>query len=63
MTHFYVTLPSDSSGYYFPSNTIANFITKLDTPIQLKPDEWEVGLVLKSYPKGCKNISYLIHSG
>jgi hypothetical protein len=53
MTHFYVSLPSDSSGY-FPSNTIANFTNKLATPIQLKPDEWEVGLVKISYPKGCK---------
>jgi len=43
MEHIYVSLPSDSSGY-FPSNTIANFKTKLATPIELKPDEWEVGL-------------------
>jgi len=32
MEHFYVTLPSDSCSYYFPSNTIANFKAKLDTP-------------------------------
>ena len=62
MEHFYVTLPSDSSGYYFP-NTIANFKTKLDTPIELKPDEWDVGLVKISYRKGCKKFSYLIHFG
>ena len=54
MEHFYVTLPSDSSGYYFPNNTIANFTTKLATPIQLRPDQCEVGLVLISYPGGCK---------
>jgi len=27
-----MTLPSDSSSYYFPSNTISNIKTKLDTP-------------------------------
>ena len=53
MEHFYVTLPSDSSGYYF-RNTIANFTTKLAIPIQLRPDQWEVGLVEISYPRGCK---------
>jgi hypothetical protein len=54
MEHFYVTLPSDSSVYYFPNNTIANFTTKLVTPIQLRPDQWEVGLVVISYPGVCK---------
>ena len=53
MGHFHVTLPPDSSGC-FPSNTIAKFKTKLATPIELKPDEWEVGLVEISCPKGCK---------
>jgi len=52
MEHFYVTLPSDSSGYFFPNNTIAHFRTKLATPIELDPDRWEVGLVDISYPKG-----------
>ena len=61
MEHFFVTLPSDSSGYYFPSNTIANFKAKLATPIQLKPDKWEVGLVEISYPKGCK-ILFLLNT-
>jgi len=54
MEHFYVTLPSESSGYYFPSNTVANFKTKLATPIELKRNEWEVGLFEIFYPKGCK---------
>ena len=53
MGHFNVTLPSESSGYYFP-NTIANFTIKLATPIQLWPDQWEVGLVEISYPRGFK---------
>ena len=59
MEHFYVTLPSDSSGYYF-RNTIANFTTKLAIPIQLRPDQWEVGLVEISYPRGCKK--HLLHN-
>jgi hypothetical protein len=54
MKHFYVTLPSDSSGYYFPSNTVANFTNKLATTIQLKPDDQEVRVVEISYPEGCK---------
>ena len=51
---FYVTLPSDSSSYYFPANTFAEFGTKLDTPLELEHDKWEVGLVEISYPKGYK---------
>ena len=61
MEHFSVTLPSDSSGYYFPSNTIANQKTKLATPIELQPDKWEVGLVEISYPKEYKNL-FLINA-
>ena len=45
MDHFYVTLSSDSSGYYFARNTIANFRNKLATPIKLESDKWEVRLV------------------
>ena len=59
MEHFYVTLPSDSSGYYFPNKIIANFKTKLAKRIELKPDEWEVGLVEISYYKGCKKLFLL----
>jgi hypothetical protein len=28
MDHIYIILPSDSSGYYFPDNTIADFKQK-----------------------------------
>jgi hypothetical protein len=52
MENFYVTLPLDSSGNYSPSNRIANFKTKLATPIELEPNKWDVGLVEISYPKG-----------
>jgi len=54
MDHFYIALPSDSSGYYFPANTIADFRTKLATSLELEHDKWEVGLVEISYPKGYK---------
>ena len=54
MDHFYVPWPSDSSGYYFPANTIGDFRTKLATPLELEHDKWEVGLVEISYPKGYK---------
>jgi hypothetical protein len=54
MESFFVVLPSDSSESYFPLNTIANFRTKLATPIQLEPNKWEVGLVEISYPRGYK---------
>jgi len=54
MDNFYLTLPSDSSGYYYPANTIANFTTKLATPLELQPNKWEVGLVEISYPNGYK---------
>jgi hypothetical protein len=54
MDQFYVVLPSDSSAYYFPRNTFSNFRTKLDTPVELEPDKWEVGLVEISYPKSYK---------
>jgi len=47
-------LPNDSSGYYYPANTIANFTTKLATPLELQPNKWEVGLVEISYPNGYK---------
>ena len=54
MEHSYVVLPLDSSSYYFPRNTIANFRTKLATPIQIEPDKLEVGLFEISYPNEYK---------
>jgi len=55
MYHFYVTLPSDSSNYFFPANTIADFRTKLATPLELEHNKWAVGLVEIFYPKAYKN--------
>jgi len=53
MDNFYVILPSESSGYYYPANTIANFTTKLAMPLELQ-HKWKVGLVEISYPNGYK---------
>jgi len=54
MNNFYATLPSDSSGYYYAANSIANFTTKLATPLELEPNKWGVGLLEISYPNGYK---------
>jgi hypothetical protein len=54
MESFYVTLPSDSSGLYYPNNTIANYTTKLASPLELVPSNWEVELVNITYPNGYK---------
>ena len=43
MSHFFITLPSDSSVKYFPNNTVAHFTTKLSERIRLDGD-YEVGL-------------------
>jgi hypothetical protein len=55
MDNFYVTVPSDSSGFYYPVNTVANYTTKLATPLELQHNKWEVGLVEILYPNGYKN--------
>jgi len=43
MSHFYITLPSDGSKNIFPSNSAANFKTRLATPLSLV-GEWDVAL-------------------
>jgi len=57
MDHFYLTLPSYSSGYYIPANTIADFRTKLATPLELEHGKLEDGLIEISYPRGHKKRS------
>ena len=59
MEYFYGTFPSDSTGYYFPSNTIANFKTKLTTPTEFEPKKRKVRLVDIYYPKGYKKLFLL----
>ena len=38
MTHFYLTLPSNSSQQYYPDNTMTDFTTKLASPVELTGD-------------------------
>ena len=61
MHHFYVTLPSDSSGYYFPANTIADFRTKLATPLELEHDKLEVVWSRYLILKDTRNVFGTIH--
>lgn len=61
MSHFYLTLPSNSSTNYFPNNTLTRFITKLHNDVSLNGD-WEVGLVDIMYPRNWFNLEkqYLV---
>ena len=54
-SHFYVTLPSDSSVGYYPNNTVARFVTKLSERIRIEGD-YEMGLVEIIYPHSWYNI-------
>jgi len=56
MTHFHVTLPSNSSMNYYPDNKITRYVTRLQTPISLT-GEWEVALVEISYPRSWFTVS------
>lgn len=62
MSHFYLTLPSNSSAKHFPNNTKAHFITKLLGDYELQGD-WEVGLSEIIFPKSWYNVGKkeLIH--
>jgi hypothetical protein len=55
MSHFYITLPSDSSANYYPDNTIAHFVTKLPERIRLE-GEYEMGLAEIIYPHTWYNV-------
>ena len=63
---FYVTLPSNSSGSYFPENTMSDFTTKLFKPIDLA-GQWEVALSEMSFPYSFYNIvapmNQILYSG
>src|ERR1043165_6383401 len=48
MAHFYLTLPSNSSMHYYPTNTVTRYTTRLENAIALSGD-WEVGLVEIQY--------------
>jgi len=55
MTHFYLTLPSNSSQQFFPENTLTEFTTKLSSTIELN-GEWEVGLAEIMFPRSWYTI-------
>ncbi len=55
MTHFYLTLPSNSSQQFFPDNTLTEFTTKLPSTIELT-NEWEVGLAEIMFPRSWYTI-------
>jgi hypothetical protein len=44
MSHFYLTLPSNSSHKFFPDNTLTHFKTHLHNAISLPGKNWEAGL-------------------
>ena len=54
-SHFYVTLPSDSSAAYYPNNTVARFVTRLPERVRLDGD-YEMGLVEIIYPHTWYNV-------
>ena len=41
-SHFYLTLPSNSSHQFYPNNTMTDFTTKLASTVELT-NEWEIG--------------------
>ena len=55
MTHFYLTLPSNSSQQFFPDNTLTDFTTKLASTLELS-GEWEVGLAEMMFPRSWYTI-------
>lgn len=56
MSHFYLTLPSNSSEKYYPDNTLTHFVTKLHNDVDLSGD-WEVALVDIMYPRNWYTIN------
>jgi len=55
MTHFYLTLPSNSSMDTYPGNTLTHYVTKLQVPVSLAGD-WEIALEEISLPKSWYQI-------
>ena len=56
LSHFYLTLPSDSSMHVFPNNTITEYRVALEPPLSLNSEEWEVGLASADVPLTWNNI-------
>src|SRR2546425_2436754 len=56
MSHFYLTLPSNSSEKYYPDNTLTHFVTKLHNDVSLSGD-WEVALAEIMYLRNWYNVN------
>ena len=54
---FYMTLLSDSSMNMFPSNMQSEFTVKLDHPIEIDEETWEVALAEIATPSELLNIT------
>ena len=57
MKDFYMTLLSDSSMNMFPSNMQSEFTVKLDHPIEIDEETWEVALAEIATPSEVLNIT------
>ena len=57
MNSFYLTLPSDSSMDYFPSNTQCCFKVMLPKTLHIGKEQWEVALAQLITPSQFLNIS------
>ena len=58
MSQMYLTLPSNSSKDYFPSNTLTNFKTHLAQSLDLgNAGDWEAGLAEIQYPFNWFNMT------
>jgi len=55
MSHFYLTLPSNSSMQYYANNTATKYTTKLSQMMELDGN-WEVGLVEITCPGKLINV-------
>lgn len=55
-THFYVTLPSNSSERYYGRQTPGHYYTRLATPLHVDPEDYEVGLAEISMPNTRYNV-------
>ena len=56
MKDFYLTLMSDSSLNTFPNNTQSSFTVRLNHPISIEKENWEVALVEFITPSRVNNI-------
>jgi len=57
-SHFFLTLPSDSSLDIYPDNTLSEFTVNLPQPMELE-GEWEVCLNEIQYPRTWNNVRHI----